>query len=369
MQENGFAVHAASSPGYLLDDFAGRYDVPVFGVPMARKITPLRDLVSIWRLWRIMRRIKPQVVHASTPKGGLLGAIAARLARVPVVIYHIRGLPFQPRSGWRRRILKLSEWMACKAAHDVFCVSHSIRLVAIEEKLAPADKIQVFLGGSSNGVDSSGRYCPENYPADARQRTREELGIPLDATVIGFIGRVVCDKGIRELEQAWQSLREEFADAHLFLGGPVEDKDAVPAEVMKRLRADPKVHWSDGYVVDVSHFYTAFDLVVLPTYREGLPNAVIEGGAMRLPVVATDIPGCTDALEDGVAGTLVPAGEAEPLRAALAAYLADPEMRRRHGLAGRARVERDFQQERLWRKVLERYLLLMKRSGRVPDLD
>lgn len=363
MQQHGFDLEAASSPGELLQDFADRYEVPVHGVSMERRIAPLRDLTALRRLRAVIRKVKPDIVHANTPKGGLLGSLAARREGVPVVIYHIRGLPYQSRQGWRRKMLMSTEKRACAAADAVFCVSHSIRKVAIADGLVAEDKIRTFLGGSGNGVDATGRYNPANYAPDERQKQRAALDIPVDAVVLGFIGRLVRDKGVRELASAWFALRERHPKLHLVLGGPVEPQDPVPPEILQRLQSDPRVHWT-GYVVDIAPLYTAFDLVVLPTYREGFPNVPLEAAAMGLPCVSTLIPGCVDAVEDGVTGLLVPPATTRELEAALDRYLCDPELRRQHGAAGRERVLQQFRQEGIWEEVRQSYLSLLSQSSR-----
>lgn len=353
MADRGVSVTAISSPGTDLERFGLREHVPTYAVPMARRVTPLRDIVAVWRIYRVLRRVRPHIVHAQTPKGGLLGTIAAWLAATPVRVYHIRGLPFTTATGARRLLMRATERVACRLAHSVLCVSHSVRDVAVAEKICPARKIRVLRGGSGNGVDAAGRFSPDRVRG-AREQTRAALGIPQDSRVVGFVGRIVRDKGVTELATAWLPLRDAHPDLHLLVVGHFEAQDPVPEHVAALLRSDPRIHLL-GYVTDAVPLYAAMDVVALPTYREGFPNVPLEAAAMSLPVVATRVPGCVDAVVDGVTGTLVPPRDAPALAGAIAAYLGDVEVRRAHGRAGRDRVLREFRQEALWEALFRHY--------------
>jgi len=367
MKARGFAVTAISSPDDDLTSFAKREAVPVYAVPMARRITPARDLIALWQLARVFRRVRPDIVHAATPKGGLLGILAASITRVPVRVYHIRGLPMMTATGTRRLLLRWSERVACAVASQVLCVSRSVRDVAVREHLCPPEKIKVLAGGSGNGVDSTGRFDPDRV-ADRRAIVRRELAIDSDAVVLGFVGRVVRDKGIVELLAAWRTLREAYPSLHLVIAGELEDEDRVPDHVRQALATDHRVHLL-GRWRDTPALYAALDVVVLPTYREGFPNVPLEASAMRLPVVATCIPGCIDAVVDGVTGTLVPARDATALAAAIRRYVDDPALRIAHGNAGRERVVRDFAQEVIWEALYAEYVRLLDAAGVSERMD
>lgn len=359
MKSHGLAVHAISSPGEDLWSFARDEEIPVRAVEMTRRITPLRDLGAVYRLRRAFAEIRPSIVHSHTPKGGLLGMIAAAIERVPVRVYHMRGLPFVTARGVKRGILVQSEKIACALAHQVLCNSHSMRRIAIDEGICPEDKIKVLLGGSGNGVDATGRFDPGAIPEGADREVREELGIPMDSRVVGFVGRLVREKGIGELEEAWRLLRFDHPEAHLLLVGPFETQDPVSGRAVERLQEDPRVHLM-GMDWDTPRLYAAMDLVALPTYREGFPNVPLEAAAMRLPVVATRVCGCVDAVVDGVTGTLVPARDSEALATAIRRYLEDPELRRRHGEAGRRRVLEEFRPEAIWSALLDEYSRMLR---------
>ncbi|HUZ01818.1 MAG TPA: glycosyltransferase family 4 protein [Thermomicrobiaceae bacterium] len=362
LRRRGISVAAITSPGPGLDAFGKAEGVPVYPVEMTRRITPLRDLVAVVRLCQILLRLRPDVVHAHTPKGGLLGMLAAWLARVPVRIYHLRGLPLMTATGYRRRLLRWSEWVSCQLAQRVICVSPSIRDVAVAERLCPPEKIVAPPHGGSRGVDAAGRFDPVVVGEPARRQARAGRGIPDDAPVVGFVGRVVPDKGIAELAEAWEILREALPALHLLIVGPSEPEDPLPAPLRERLAADPRVHLT-GEVNDVVPLYAAMDVLAFPSHREGLPNVCLEAAAMGIPVVACRIPGVVDAVADGVTGTLVPPHDGRALAGVVGRYLADPELRRRHGAAGRTRMLRDYRPEEVWDAIYAEYRQLLQWRG------
>lgn len=350
---------ALSSPGEMLDQFAAREGIPVHHLEMARRITPLRDLATTARLWWWLQKVRPDIVNAHTPKGGLLGMVGAWLARVPVRVYHMHGLPLMTATGLRRKLLRWAERVSCLLAHQVFCVSASLRDAAVSEGLCRPDKMAVLHHGSINGVAAETSFNPSVVGAPARAATRGRHGIPLDAEVIGFVGRVVRDKGLIELVEAWQTLRAERPQLHLLVVGTLEPEDPLPPAVEQLMRTDPRIHLA-GFSSDTPPLYAAMDVFVLPTYREGFPVAPMEAAAMGLPVVATEVPGCVDAVHDGVTGTLVPSRDPAALEDALRRYLLDPELRRRHGRAGRDRMLREFRQDDIWAALYAEYLRLLR---------
>lgn len=360
--ERGFDVHVISSPGPELEAFANAEGATPFAVEMPRSITPIHDFGVVARLVRYLRENHIEIVHAHTPKGGLLGMIAGALARAPVRIYHMHGMPYTSATGKRRALLKATERLSCRLAHRVICVSPSMREQAINDAVCDAGKILVLGAGSAGGVDATEKFNPDRISAGVRRRTRMQLGIGEGELIIGFVGRVVRDKGIHDLAAAWFAIRQERNDIHLVIAGPVEPQDPVNPEVMSALAADPCVHML-GFTENVHELYAIFDVFVLPTYREGFGQVNIEVAAMGVPVVSTNIPGCVDSVQDGVTGTLVPPRDEKALRDAIQRYLDDPSLRKRHGEAGRARALREFRQSDIWEAMLGQYTDLLTQRG------
>lgn len=361
-RSKGFEVHALSSPGEALDAFGRDMDIEVHAVRMPRRITPLVDLAALWRIVRVIRRVRPTIVDAHTPKGSLLAMIAATLCRVPVRVYHQHGLPLVTATGLKRHVLRWTERTTCRLAHRVVCISTALREVLIAEGLCPEDKITVLEHGSIDGVEADRKFNPARVSTESAEGTRARYGIPPGALVLGFVGRIVRDKGLIELVQAWRVLREEWPSLHLLVAGPFESQDPIPADVDTTLRQDPRIHLA-GMVHDMPGVYRILDVLVLPTYREGFNTALLEAAAMERPVVATRVPGCVDAVLDGETGLLVPVRDVAALTAAICTYVGDPDLRRRHGANARDRALRDFDPGALREALFGEYLRLLGERG------
>ncbi len=361
----GLVPHVASAPGDAdeLAHFERTERVFTHPVPMTRKVSPFRDLRSLIHLSALVQRLAPTVVHAHTPKAGLLGMVAAAVTATPVRIYQLRGLPHLTSGRVGGAILRAADRLACRLAHRVICVSPSLRAQAITDGVCAPAKIEVLGSGSGQGVDL-GHFAPERFDTDARGRLLDGLGIPHDAEILGFVGRLVRDKGVVELAAAWAGLRVDFPKAHLLMLGPSEDRDATPAAVLRDLRADSRVHVL-GLVADPAPYYAIMDVVALPTAREGFPNVLLEAAAMEVAVVASAVDGCTDAVRHRETGWLVEPGSAAAVREALERYLRDPELRARHGRAARARVEAEFSQDVMTARVHARYRTLVRSVPRL----
>jgi len=353
----GFVIRLAADHDHRSDEKAQDLGAPLHHIQMPRAITPVADLRALWRLIALMRQFRPDVVHAHTPKGGLLGMLAARVVGVPTKFYTCLGIPYLSKSGWRRWLLKATERISCRLADRVICVSESNRQVLIEDGLCPAEKATVIGSGGVCGADAQ-RFSPREEVRKQAAALRRQLGIPPSCTALGFIGRFTRDKGITELLGAWQQLRVDLPTLHLLLVGCFEPGDPLPPEVEQRLRSEPGIHVV-GWQWDTPPWYSAMDVFVLPTYREGLPISALEAAAMELPVVATRVPGCVDAVVDGRTGLLVPPRDAEALAGACRRLLDDPGLRQKLGRQGRQRVLSEFAPERISEGLRQEYLAIL----------
>ncbi len=327
-------VVAPSRPG---EDSALVPGICFRAVPMKREISPVRDIWTLWQLYRMLRSIRPAITNMSTPKMGLLGGIAAWLGAVPHRIYTLRGLRYETTRSWKRALLMVCERIACLSAHQVICISRSVKDAVLRDGITDPGKV-VLLGERA----SEGIRLPEPAPDDgSTQALRRLLGIPEGSQVLGFVGRLTRDKGVPELVECFQILRGEGRNVHLLLLGAFESGDPVDPATAARIRACPQIHWR-GYIENPEPYYPLMDLFVFPTHREGLGRVLLEAAAAGKPVVSTRTTGVVDVVLDGVTGILVPPRDPRALAKAAGRILDDHGMAARMGDAGRRLVREDF---------------------------
>jgi glycosyltransferase involved in cell wall biosynthesis len=329
---------------------------------MRRGISPMLDMIALVRLWWLLVRLRPDLTEFSTPKAGLLGNLAALLACVPTRIYLLRGLKLETSSGLRWRVLLAAERLAAWSAHHVLCNSPSLEAEAVALRLAPEGKFKRIGDGSSNGVDTL-RFAPG--PCDLR----EQAGIAPDAPVIGFVGRLTRDKGIPELMEAFESVLRVQPRARLLLVGWFDaSEDALDSKLRYAIESHPSLVLT-GFVQDTAPWYRAMDMMVLPTLREGFPNAALEAAASALPVIATLATGARDAVVPEVTGLLVPPGYPEAICEAILQLLKDEPRRRAMGAAARRWAVERFSEERVMRLTVALYRELMHTEAEMTPID
>lgn len=356
----GYEVIGISSPGPDVPtiEAAGIRHIPV---PITRNFTPLADLVSLLRLYRVMRRERFTIVHTHTPKPGLLGQIAARLAGVPIVINTLHGFYFHDHMHplWRRFYITL-EKIAARCSDVVLSQNSEDIQTAVAEGICPRQKIK-HLG---NGIDIQ-RFDLRRLDATTVVGKRRELGLAEDAQVVGFVGRLVEEKGIKELLAAARLIVTQMPNVRFLIIGPIDDDkpDAITPEAAAEYGvADHCIF--PGMRQDMPELYALMNVFVLPSHREGFPRAPMEASAMRVPCVVTDIRGCREAVEQGRNGLLVPLGDVRALAEAIIEILMNPERARQMAQAGRQLAEERFDERLVFEMVKSEYarLLVEKRS-------
>jgi len=291
----------------------------------------------------------------STPKAGLLGSIAAVLCGVPTRVYFLRGLKLETSTGFKRMVLLAAERLASACSHAVLCNSDSLRNEALALGVAPEGKLRLLGGGSSNGVDID-RFSP------GENDLRERLGLPANAPVVGFVGRLTRDKGVPELVEAFDGILIAKPDAHLLLVGWFDSADdALSRRLRARIERHPRIHIT-GFVADTAPYYRAMDVMVLPTWREGFPNVILEAAASGIPVVTTLCTGSRDAVVPEVTGLLIPPGYPVAIRESVMQLLNNPERRWRMGQAARAWVLNHYVNESVLGRTVRYYQTLLDRN-------
>lgn len=354
LRKAGFRVSIVSGPGELSVGEMRFNALVDHVVPMARGVDIFRDVFSFWRMLYLIGKLKPHIVEFSTPKAGLLGNIAAWIRRVPIRVYFLRGLRLETASGVMRIVLLWSERVAAACAHVVVANSKSLTERAHELGISNVSKTTMLGVGSSNGVDIS-RFSPGN------SRVREQFAIPENVHVIGFVGRLTADKGIPELLEAFARILRTQPECYLLLVGYFDAAtDALGRRVRERIEGHPRIVCT-GLVADAAPYYKAMDVMVLPSWREGFPNVILEAAASGVPVVATTCTGSRDAVLSEVTGLLVPPGYASAITEAVLRLLGDPELRGRMSAASREWAVKHFEQQRVMAMTVQFYEELLKR--------
>jgi glycosyltransferase involved in cell wall biosynthesis len=337
--ENGWTVHIVCSPGPRLDEWEGLPGISIHRLAMHRRPAPLADIGAVISWIRLLSRLRPDVVSVGTPKASLLGLAAAAVTRVPSRIYVLHGLRLESAHGLARRVLFHVERVTHRLATQTFAVSAGLVSTAVALRLVPPQKISLVGQGTANGVDSD-RYQISDRAGAPAQQIRQQWGIGDTVPVIGFVGRMNRDKGLDDLRQARDILRQRCVPHHLLLVG--EPDDRAGEEVLARLGAEGTNVSVTGFVTDTAPFYAVMDVLCLPSYREGFPTVVLEAAACAVPAVTTDVTGARDSVVDGVTGIIVPSHAPLRLADALERLLTDVSLRERFGRAGRERVEQNF---------------------------
>lgn len=363
LRESGYTVVAVSSPGCEVPVLASA-GIRHIAVPMTRRaVTPVSDLCSLWRLWRVFRRERFEIVHTHTPKAGILGRLAAKLAGVPVIVHTSHGFLFHEGSHplWRALFTAL-EAVAARCCDLIFSVNREDITSAIDTGICDAHKI-LLLSEGGIGLDLLA-FDPDGHSQSDKMRLRRELGLLEGAPVVGFVGRLVREKGLLELLAAARLVRERVPQARLLIVGESdkEKPDALgPASAEGLDVADVCIF--AGLRHDMPALYSLMDVLVLPSHREGFPRAPMEASAMGIPCVVTDVRGCREVIEHNSNGLVVPCHDVLALAEAIVELLTNNERARRMGQRGRRLAVERFDERLVFQNVDCQYMRLLRQKG------
>lgn len=351
----GYEVIGVSAPGPFVAALEQR---GIRHVPLrhaTRSVAPLEDAQALGELVSVFRRLRPAIVHTHNPKPGLYGRIAARIARVPVVVNTVHGLYAQPHDRFARRAMIYSMERIAGLCSNAELVQNPEDVDTLRRIGVPERKLTLL----GNGIDL-GRFDPSAIDDTDASAARAELGgvVPEDV-VVGLVGRLVREKGYAEVFAAAGQLRERLPFLRFAVIGVDEHEKQDALDAADRARADAAGVRFLGERHDVDRLYAGMDIFVLASHREGFPRAAMEAAAMGLPVIATDIRGCRQVVDNGTTGLLVPARDALALAGAIESLAVDPTRRRQLGIAGRAKAARDFDERRCVAITLETYRRLL----------
>ncbi len=336
--------------------------VRVITVPLTRGLTPFHDIKCLWMLYRIFKREKFDLIHYSTSKASFLASIAGTMARYPVLLYTLRGLIHTGFKGIKRYIIKSCDKIAFYLADYIIAISPSLVKEAREEKMTRSKQLHVIGIGSSKGVNLNKFQLTDEMNKQARV-VRQQLGISEKDVVAGYAGRFSIEKGLCELVETFADISSSNNRVHLMLVGEQDPRVPLPEDIFNEMKRNDRIHIID-FAENIEVYFAAMDIVVLPTYRDGFGNILIEASAMAKPVIGTDVPGCRDALIDGVTGLQIKARNNETLREALTELIKDPKKRNKMGQAGRKWIEENFDRKKIWNSLFAIYEKLINESDK-----
>ncbi len=358
MSENGYEVIALSSDDECFDSMLHEQgDIRGIRVNMERHTSPLRDLKALIRIYKIFRKEKPFIIHTHTPKAGLLGMLAGKLARVPHRLHTTAGLPLLVYSGLYRKVLNAMERLTNACATQVFPNSFNMMKIMEDLKLCKPKKMKVIGNGSSNGIDTehfSVKKTVEDTVKD-RDAWRRELGLKDDDFAFVFVGRVVKDKGINELVNCMRRLLQQYNNCRLITVGRYESNlDPIDPENVEFFKSNESAIFM-GWQKDVRPFLMAADALVFPSYREGFPNVVMQAGAMGLPAIVTDINGCNEIIEEGKNGRIIPPHNEDALFDMMEWFLNNLHEVKLMSSNAREMIVSRYDRQAIWQEILKVY--------------
>lgn len=363
---NHYEVKGISSDGELRSEAEKYESVEIIPIEMTRTISPFKDLKSLWSLYKLFRKEKPLIVHTHTPKAGTVGMLAAKLAGVPCRLHTIAGLPLLEVKGNKRRLLDIVEKATYACATMIYPNSTGLYDIILNNKYTKAEKLKVIGQGSSNGIDTD-HFNTEHYSLEEKRQTRADLQIHEDYFVFVFVGRLVKDKGIDELIEAFIGLenvpqggRVNSRVPRLLLVGDYEEElDPLLPETIREITNNQNITFV-GFQKDVRPYFAIADALVFPSYREGFPNVVMQAGSMGLPSIVSDINGCNEIISDGENGIIIPVKNADAIYHAMKRFINDGALFNKLKSNARRMIVERYEQQMVWEAILAEYKRLEK---------
>lgn len=348
-----YEVIGVSSFGEEINEVAKEEGIRVIETRMVRRIGPFTDLFSIYKMFRVFRKEKPLIIHSITPKAGMISMIAGKLAGVPIRMHTFTGLIFPYRTGFMQKILIACDKIICAFATHIYPEGEGIRNDLIRFNIT-RKPLRVIANGNINGINTS-YFNPLSYSRKYRRELRKELNVTTTDFLFIYVGRLVGDKGINELVNAFGRLNNRYPHTKLLLVGSQEaDLDPLKKETIRQIMSNRSII-SVGFQKDIRPFLIISDALAFPSYREGFPNVVMQAGAMELPAIVTDINGSNEIITDGKNGTIIPVKDTDALYNAMERYATDKEYVSELKRNARPAITSRYEQEEVWQALLDEY--------------
>lgn len=348
-----FEVIAVTGHDEDLKEVALREKVQVYALEMKRQISPLKDLISLIKLYFYFKKEKPQIVHSITPKAGLLSMIAAKYSGVPVRMHTFTGLIFPTKQGFLKKTLIFMDKVLCKHATHIYPEGKGVKNDLINYKITNKP-LKIIANGNVNGIDVA--YFNVNQVLFEQQnKLKKELGLLPDDFVFIFVGRLVGDKGINELIAAFKQVSKQFSTTKLILVGPFEEKlDPLHSATLNEVSQNKNII-SIGFQKDVRSYFSIANALVFPSYREGFPNVVMQAGAMELPSIVTNINGCNEIIIENHNGLIIPVKNTKAIFEAMKELVENKVLYSKLKQNSRKRIVDNYEQKVVWNAILEEY--------------
>lgn len=380
-----FKVIGVSSKGEELEEVTNRENIQTRCIEMERGISPIKDVISLIQLIILFLKEKPTIVHSITPKAGLLTMLAGKFAGVPIRMHTFTGLIFPTKTGVLQKILIKMDQLLCWSATNIYPEGNGVKQDLINYKIT-SKPLKVLANGNVNGIDLD-NFSPNQITEEIQLDLKNKLGISSKDFVFIFVGRLVGDKGINELVQAFKELenknqipetRSQESDFYsnpkilvsslqslipkLLLVGPLEaDLDPLKKETLEEINSNPNII-SVGFQKDVRPYFAIANALVFPSYREGFPNVVMQAGAMGLPSIVSNINGCNEIILEGQNGTIIPVKNTEAIKDAMQKMQLDIVYYQTLQVNARPMIQSRYEQSVVWNALLEEYQLLLNKK-------
>ena len=348
-----YEVIAVSGEDNHLQEVRERENVRTENVKIQRTISLLKDLKSLWVLYFLFRKEKPQIVHSITPKAGLLSMLAAKMTGVPIRIHTFTGLIFPEKRGFLQQILILMDCLICFCATDIFPEGEGVKRDLIKYKIT-SKPLKIIANGNVNGIDTA-YFSEDQVLLSEREALQKELGIDSNDFVFIFVGRLVGDKGINELVSVFKEVISQKKNVKLVLVGPLESElDRLNSQTLKEIENNDAI-LSVGFKKDVRTYFAISDALVFPSYREGFPNVVLQAGAMGLPAIVTNINGSNEIIKAGINGLIIEAKDKVALQQAMQELMKDKRLYETLKFNARELITSRYEQKMVWEHLLLEY--------------
>lgn len=350
---NYFDVIGVSSKGKELKEVEKEEDIKTISLNMSREITPLKDFISLIKMIVLLLKERPDIVHTHTPKAGIIGMLASWICRVPNRLHTVAGLPVMEAIGNKKKLLLFVEKLTYFCATKVYPNSKGLEEYILENNLTKKEKLKVIGYGSSNGINTEYFYKNDEIIKQS-SKIKEKYNLK-DRFVFSFVGRIVKDKGINELVYSFDKLNKEFENISLLLVGNYEDTLDPISQKSKEIIKENQNIIEAGYQSDIRPFLVSSDCFVLPTYREGFPNVVLQASSMELPCIVTNINGCNEIIENNKNGLIVEPKSQDELYLAMRRLLDDKDLAKILAQNSRNNIVEKYDRKQFFKYLLKEY--------------